>query len=140
MLFEVSSVKRFEVKVLCPGEFSAPALITRERISLLGNADPERGVFYNPRSELKGASFAGKALIFTSGKGSSLWSAVLGAASRFGTAPAAIINLELDTFVVFGCVICDIPMVQVRDRSIFDEVRNGDLVTFDSASEEIVIG
>lgn len=136
----MSSVKRFEVRVVCPGEFSAPALITRERINLLGNADPERGVFYNPRSELKGASFAGKALIFTSGKGSSLWSSVLSAARRYGTAPAAIINLELDTFVVFGCVVCDIPMVQVREQSIFDEVRNGDLVTFDSASEEIVIG
>jgi predicted aconitase with swiveling domain len=135
----VSSIKRFKVKVLCPGKFSAPALITRERVSLLGNADPKTGVFCDPKSELNGSSFAGKTLIFTSGKGSTLWTFLLSATRRLGTAPAAIINTELDTLVVWGCVVNDIPLVQVKDQSIFDEVKKGDLVTFDPAREEIVI-
>ena len=136
----MSNQKRYKVKIICPGEFSAPALITKERVSLLGNADPETGLFLNPRSELKGDSFAGKALVFTSGKGSSLWSSLLSNARRFGTSPAAIINLELDTFVVFGCVVCDIPMLQIADNNIFNEVKNGDLITFDVVSKEIIIG
>jgi predicted aconitase with swiveling domain len=139
-VFKVSNKKRIKVKVLCPGEFSAPALITRERISLLGNADPERGVFCDPKSELKGSSFAGKALIFTSGKGSTLWTFLLSASRQKGTHPAGIINTELDTLVVWGCVVNDIPLVQIKDQSIFEKVKNGDLVTLDPANEEIVIG
>jgi predicted aconitase with swiveling domain len=126
-VFKVSNKKRIKVKVLCPGEFSAPALITRERISLLGNADPERGVFCDPKSELKGSSFAG-------------WTFLLSASRQKGTHPAGIINTELDTLVVWGCVVNDIPLVQIKDQSIFEKVKNGDLVTLDPANEEIVIG
>jgi uncharacterized protein len=136
----MSNVKRFGVKVICPGDFSAPAIITRERISLLGGADAEKGLFCDPRSELNGTSFACKALIFTSGKGSSLWSSILGTAKRMGTAPAAIINLEIDTFVVFACVVCDIPMLQLLDQGVFNHVKNGDLVRFNPASNEIIVG
>jgi predicted aconitase with swiveling domain len=135
----MSNSKKFGVKIICPGEFSAPALITQERISLLGGADAENGLFCDPRSTLDGHSFAGKALIFTSGKGSSLWSSILGAAKRLDTAPAAIINLELDTFVVFACVVCDIPMLQLLDKGIFNQIKNGDLVTFNPAGNEIIV-
>jgi len=139
-VYSLSSPKRFKVKVLCPGDFSAPALITRERISLLGGVDPERGILCDPRSELVGNSFADRALIFTSGKGSSLWSSILGKTKRAGTAPAAIINLEIDTFVVFACVVCDIPMLQLKDGDIFDRVGNGEQVRFDAKSSELVVG
>jgi uncharacterized protein len=131
--------KRFKVKVLCPGNFSAPALVTRERLSLLGNADPQSGKFIDPKSELNGSTFTGKTLIFTSGKGSTLWTYLLGAARRAGTAPAAIVNTEVDSLVVWGCVVNDIPLVQVKDNNIFDEVKKDDVVTFDPSNEEIVI-
>ena len=136
----MSDKKRYKVKVLCPGEFAAPALITRERISLLGNADPEQGVFCDPKSDLKGSSYKGKTLIFTSGKGSTLWTFLLSASRQKGTHPAAIVNTELDTLVVWGCMVNDIPLVQVKDQSIFDEVKNGDNVAFDPANEELVVG
>jgi predicted aconitase with swiveling domain len=139
VVHKVSKVKRFKVKALCPGEFSAPALVTRERVSLLGNCDAERGLFIDPKSELKGASFAGKALIFTSGKGSTLWSFFLNSTRRFGTQPAAIINQEIDSLVVWACVLCDIPMFQVKDDSIFHTVKNDELVTFDPVKQEIVV-
>ena len=136
----MSSPKRFKVKVLCPGDFSAPALITRERISLLGGVDPESGILRDPRSELVGNSFANRAFIFTSGKGSSLWSSILGKTKRAGTAPAAIINLEIDTSVVFACIVCDIPMMQLKDDNIFNQVFNGEPVKFDPEKNEIVVG
>ena len=136
----MSKEKRYKVKTLCPGEVSAPALITRERVSMLGNCDAEHGLFIDPKSDLKGKSFAGKALIFTSGKGSTLWSFFLNASRRYGKQPAAIINREIDSLVVWACVLCDIPMFQVTDDSIFDNVKDGDKVTFDSAKQEIVVG
>jgi len=135
----MNTVKRFKVKALCPGEFSAPALITRERVSMLGNCDPEKGLFIDPNSELKGATFSGKALVFTSGKGSTLWSFFMNATRRYGTQPAAIINREIDSLVVWACVLCDIPMFQVKDDSIFDHVKNGDPLTFDPINNEIVL-
>jgi predicted aconitase with swiveling domain len=135
----MNNAKRIAVKVICPGDFSAPALITRERISLLGGADAEHGMFCDPRGELNGKSFANKVLIFTSGKGSSLWSTILGTAKRLGTAPAAIINLEIDTFVVFACVVCDIPMLQLLDQDVFSHIKNDDLITFNLATSKITV-
>ena len=135
----MSNEKRFKVKVLCPGKFSAPALVTRERVSLLGNCDAKNGLFIDPKSELNGASFSGKALIFTSGKGSTLWSFFLSSSRRFGTHPAAIINQEVDYLVVWACVLNDIPMFQVKDDKIFSVVKNGNKVAFDPEKEEITI-
>lgn len=131
--------KRFKAKVLCPGNFSAPALVTKERISLLGNADAKSGKFIDPKSDLNGSTFSGQTLIFTSGKGSTLWTFLLGATRRAGTAPAAIINSEVDTLVVWGCVVNDIPLLQVKDNRIFEEVKKGDMVTFDPKTEEVLI-
>lgn len=135
----MSEKSTFKIKLICPGAFSAPSLITRERISLLGGVDAEAGTFCDPRSELKGLPFRRKVLIFTSGKGSSLWSSIFANTRRSGTAPAAIINLELDTFVVFACVVNDIPMLQLLEPDAFDHIKNGDLITYDGASDEIIV-
>lgn len=131
--------KMFRAKKIVPGKVSGPALVTRGCLSFQGFIDPKRGVFSAPVTELQGASFVGAVLIFPSGKGPSVGPSVLDLACRFGNAPAAIINLEIDPMMVAGCVLQNIPLVQVEDPGIFDQVKNGDAVTVDADRGEVTI-
>jgi len=123
----METVKIFKAKKISSGKASGPALITRERLGLRG------------MGELEGASLAGAVLIFPSSKGSTLWSITLDHLCRFGNAPAAMINSKLDPFVTLGCILQDIPLVQIEDESFFEQVKNGDLVTVDADRGEISI-
>ena len=136
---KMDPVTRFKARKIVPGRASGPALVTRERLSFHGFIDPERGIFSSPVTELKGASFAGRVLIFTSGKGASAGPRVLDAACRFGHKPPAIVNLAPEAFIVQGCVMQDIPLVCVEDATIFDAVKNGDEVTVDANKGEVKI-
>ena len=131
--------KRFKAKEIVPGKAAGPALVTKERVSFHGFIDPGEGIFSSPATELRGKSFAGRVMIFTSGKGAAANPRVLDAACRFGHAPAAIVNVELEAFVVQGCIMQNIPRVQVADAGIFDHVKEGDMVTVDTGSGEVVI-
>jgi hypothetical protein len=130
---------RFKAREIVPGTATGPALVTRERVSFHGFIDPEKGIFSSAATELKGASFAGHVLIFTSGKGAAAGPRVLDAACRFGHIPAAMINLELEAFIVQACVMQNIPLVQVESTEIFHQVRNGDNVSVDTKTGEVLI-
>jgi len=134
---KMGNVRTFKAKTLVPGKATGPALITRERLSFQGFTDPNRGIFIAPQTELQGKSFKGAVLIFTSGKGSSAGASTLDLACRLGNSPAAIINLQIDSFIAAGCVLEDIPLVQVEDPSIFDQVKNGDIIMVDADKGEI---
>lgn len=131
--------RRFAAKEIVPGMASGLALVTKERLSFHGFIDPGRGIFSSPATELNGESFAGRVLVFTSGKGASAGPRVLDAACRFGHIPAAIVNLEIEPFIVQGCVFQGIPLVQVGDPAIFEYIHNGDRVTVDSGKGEVTI-
>jgi len=138
----MSSVKIFRAKKISLGKACGPALITRDRLGLRGFANLEQGKFLGGSlgiGDLEGTSFAGAVLIFPSSKGSTLWSITLDLHCRSGNAPAAMINSRLDPFVALGCVLQDIPLVQVEDPSIFDQVKNGDTVTVDADRGEVII-
>ena len=141
----MSDTKIFTAKGISPGKASGPALVSKERLSLRGYfINLEQGILAEGRytgamGGLDGASIAGAVLIFPSSKGSTLWSMTLDATCRFGNAPAAIINSKIDSFVVLGCVLQDIPLVEVQDVSIFDQVKNGDTVTVDADRGEVII-
>jgi predicted aconitase with swiveling domain len=138
----MSVAKIFKAKKISPGKASGPALVTQERIGFRGYTNLEQGIFKTATGEmgdLEGALFAGAVLVFPSSKGSTLWPMTLDLACRFGNAPAAIINSKMDPFVGLGCVLQGIPLVQVEDSSIFDQVKNGDIVTVDADGEEVSI-
>jgi len=134
----MAGIKRFKVRTLVPGKVTGPALITRERIMFLGFADPKKGIFHSPQTELQGKSFKGVVLIYTSGKASSGGARAIDLAVRAGNAPVAIVNLEIDPITVAGCALDDIPLVQLKDSSIFDQVKNGDIIMVDADKGEIM--
>ena len=129
----------FKAKKFVPGKATGPALVTKERLMFLGFTDPKKGIFSAPTTELQGQSFKGAVLIYTSGKASSGGARSINLAVRAGNAPAAIINLEIDPITVAGCALDDIPMVQVEDPGIFDQVKNGDLVTVDADNGKVIV-
>ena len=135
----METVKIFKAKKISTGKASGPALMTQERLGLRGFVNLQEGKFTGGMGELEGASLAGAVLIFPSSKGSTLWSITLDHLCRFGNAPAAMINSKLDPFVALGCILQDIPLVQIEDESLFDQVKNGDLVTVDADRGEISI-
>ena len=128
----MGNLREYKAKKVSPGSASGPAIVLRERLGILDSVEPERGVFIKRGTELEGVSIAGKVLLFISGKGSSSWSAYFRIACRHGRAPAALVNLEIDPFVVLGCVLNDIPLVQIDNPEILDEVKNGDIVMVDA--------
>jgi len=138
-MFNMRDAKVYKAKKISPGKASGPALVSRERLGFRGFSNLEQGTFTGGMGELEGASFAGAVLIFPASKGSPLWSITLDHTCRFGNAPAAMIISKLDPFVVLGCVLQEIPLVQVEDSGIFDQIKNGDTVTVDAEREEIRI-
>jgi predicted aconitase with swiveling domain len=135
--FEMKGVRVFKAKKISPGKASGPALVSPGRLGLRGFADLEKGTFAGGMGDLEGVSFGKKVWIFPSSKGSTMWSMTLDLACRFGNAPAAMVNSKLDPFVTLGCILQNIPLVLVEDKSLFDQVKTGDLVTVDADGGEI---
>jgi len=122
----------FKGKGYVKGIAKAPALITKERLGFSGFINAKKGIFDSEKTELFGESFKGKILIFTSGKAASSGARAIDLAVRAGNAPTAMVNYEIDPITVAGCAINDIPLLKVDDTSIFDKVKNGDIVTVDT--------
>jgi hypothetical protein len=93
------------------GIATGKALISKQRISLLGAIDPVTGLIVDPALELCGASIANRILIFPGGKGSTVGSYVLYQLKMHGKSPCAIVNRRTDTIVAVGAIIAEIPAV-----------------------------
>lgn len=132
------NVKKFKARKIVPGKATGPVLVSKERLGWLGFTDPKRGVFSSSQTELQGKSFNGVVLIYRSGKGATGGPRAVNRACRYGNRPAAAVNLEIDSVTVAGYALDDIPMVQAEDLGIFDQVRDGDIVTVDADNGEIV--
>ena len=114
------------------GKTEGEALIADERVSFWGGTDPTRGIVHEVGNKFEGESFAGKVFIFRFTKGSSGTSGYINIAKRLGVAPAAVINMELDSLCVLGCAISDIPMMTDLDQNPFEVIENGDWIKLDA--------
>jgi predicted aconitase with swiveling domain len=122
---------RYAGRSICPGQALAPALVSLSGISFFGGVDPETGVVVEKGHPLEGQSVAGKALVFPSGKGSTVGSYTLYRMKAAGTAPAAILNAECETITAVGAIISDIPCL---DHIPIQEIHTGDLLIIDATA------
>lgn len=111
-----------------PGIVEAEALVTSMGISFFGGIDPDTGIMVEKDHELEGQSIAGKALVFPTGKGSTVGSYTIYRLKHNGLAPAAVINAECETITAVGCIIAEIPCV---DQILIQEIRTGMKVLVD---------
>ena len=93
------------------------AIVTKDGISFYGGVDPETGKVVEVGHGLEGQSVTGKILVFPTGKGSTVGSYTMYRMMKNNTAPAAIVNEQIDTIIAVGCIISEIPCVDKIDVS-----------------------
>jgi predicted aconitase with swiveling domain len=104
------------------GVAEGEAIVTKDGISFYGGIDPDTGKVVEVGHELEGQSITGKILVFPVGKGSTVGSYTLYRMKKSHTAPAAIVNKQIDTIIAVGCIISEIPCV---DKIDVNEIKSG---------------
>ena len=94
-------------EVLMEGMASGPLLVGNAPLSFWGGYSQFTGEIIDRRHPLSGQVAAGCMLAVPASRGSSTTTAVLLEAVRRGTAPAALITCETDTFLVLASVVAD---------------------------------
>lgn len=121
-------------RTISNGQAQGSALVTQMGISFFGGVDPETGLVTETGHDLYGQSIARKVLVFPTGKGSTVGSYTLYRLKANGLAPCAILNRECETITAVGCIISDIPCV---DLLAIDQIQTGMQVAV-NADEGIV--
>jgi predicted aconitase with swiveling domain len=114
------------------GVASGEALVTRQTISGWGGINPMQGTIIETRHELRGVCFKDKILVFPGAKGSSGWSAMFHMTRLSGTAPKAMLFIEMTSKVALGAVVMRVPSMTDFDINPLDVIETGDWVTVDA--------
>jgi hypothetical protein len=122
------------------GKAEGEALVSKDPVSFYGGVDPVTGCVTEPGHCCCGENISGKIFVFPTSKGSTVGSYVLYRMKKLGTAPAAIINIETEAIIATGCVISDIPLVDMLDNNPLELINDGDRVRVeaDEGSVEII--
>jgi predicted aconitase with swiveling domain len=123
-------------RIIYAGSVRGEALCTGMGISFFGGVDPDSGVIVEKGHELAGQSVAGKILVFPTGKGSTVGSYTLYRLKKNGKAPAAILNAACETITAVGCIIAEIPCLDLLPVEIF---HTGDLLSINGLTGEVTL-
>ena len=107
------------------GEIRGKVLITRSKISFLGDIDLDTGKVVGTDLDIKGESISSKILIFQEGRGSTAGSNVIYGLSRRGLAPKLIATRRAELITISGAIFGGVPMISNIDEKIFDFLDNG---------------
>lgn len=120
----------FKAKIVQPwlNDIIGEVLITRSKISFLGDVDAKTGELVGADLDIKGRNLTDKILIFPEGRGSTVGSNVLYGLARNGLAPKLIGTSKIESITISGAIFGGIPMVSSIDEAVFDEIRNGDIL------------
>jgi phosphomecalonate degydratase small subunit len=118
------------------GVAEGEAIVTKDGISFYGGVDPDTGKVVEVGHELEGQSIAGKILVFPMGKGSTVGSYTLYRMKKNNTAPAAIVNKQIDTIIAVGCIISEIPCV---DKIDVNEIKSGQKLLVDASEGTVEV-
>jgi len=116
------------------GKATGEAIVSSDGISFYGGVEPETGNVVEKGHPLEGQSITGKILVFPTGKGSTVGSYTLYQMKKLGTAPAAIVNKEIETIVAVGAIISEIPCV---DQIDIEKIKTGDRVVVDADAGKV---
>ncbi|MDQ1279653.1 MAG: mevalonate 5-phosphate dehydratase small subunit, partial [Thermoproteota archaeon] len=93
------------------GEISGEALITRSKVSFLGDIDINTGEIVGPDIDIKGENIKNQVLIFIEGRGSTVGSNVLYGLSKKGLAPKLIGTCRAEPITISGAIYGEVPMI-----------------------------
>lgn len=123
---------------IVPGNASGKLLVASEPLSFWGGYDYHTGTVIDQRHPLANQVAAGRILALPFTRGSSSTTSVLLEAVKAGTAPAAIVTTESDTFFTLASVVADemygtpIPLYVVTEND-FSFLQNGKSVNINSS-------
>ena len=100
-------------RVIFEGSVTGKALVSSQPISFFGGIDPDTGVVVEKGHPLEGKCITGTVLVFPTGKGSTVGSYTLYRLKKNGRAPFAIINAQCETITAVGCIIAEIPCIDL---------------------------
>ena len=126
--------ERLEVKGrgVVKGCAKGEALVADATLSFWGEVDAVTGKVIAVGHPLEGMSLKDRVLVIRSTKGSSGTPMILNLAKLEGNAPAAFVNVEVDSLAALGCIVNDIPMITDLARNPFETIATGDLVEVDA--------
>lgn len=113
------------------GNASGELVVSREPLSFWGGFNHETGEITDRRHPLSGQIVSGRVFAVPFSRGSSTTTAVLLEAIRAGTAPAAILTTEHDSFFALASIVAEelflgtIPVL-VLDKADFFTLKTGD--------------
>ncbi len=105
-------------------------------ISPLGDIDPKTGKIIDPQSNIRGKVVSNKILVAPYFRGSTVGSYVLFALSKYGVAPKAIIVGRVDPMLVAGCVLGNIPLVELAE---YEEIPSNATVLLKKTNNEVEV-
>ena len=117
-----------------PGRAQGIALVTDVPLSFWGGYDHRSGEITDRRHPLSGAIAAGMVLVVPFTRGSSTTTAVLLEAIKSGTAPAAIVTTNVDSFFALASIVADelygspIPIVAITPAEA-TALKSGDRIS-----------
>ncbi len=114
------------------GHAEGEALVADAMLSFWGEVDAVTGKVIAVGHVLEGQSLGGKVLVIRSTKGSSGTPLMLNLAKLEGNAPAALVNVEVDSLAVLGCIVNGIPIITDLEQDPFAAIRTGDRVEVDA--------
>jgi predicted aconitase with swiveling domain len=86
--------------------------------------------------ELEGQTITGKVLVFPTGKGSTVGSYTMYRMKKNNTAPAAIVNTQIDTIIAVGCIISEIPCV---DKIDIENINTGQILVVNGSEGTVEV-
>jgi cis-L-3-hydroxyproline dehydratase len=120
-------------RAVIPGKARGRALVSGEPLSFWGGYDCETGEIIDRRHGRCGEIAAGRVFLFPTGRGSSTASGILLQSLLNGTAPAALVCLEVDPILALGVIVAEecfeasLPLV-VLGREEFESVTDDDWI------------
>ena len=121
------------------GMGSGEALVSCQPISFLGGVDPKTGEIVERNHNLFGKIVTGKVLVFPGGKGSTVGSYIIYALKKYGTSPAAMVNILTEPIIATGCVIAEIPLVDRLDHDPTSIIETRDHVIVDADNGKVEV-
>ncbi|MDI6718939.1 MAG: DUF126 domain-containing protein [Methanomicrobiales archaeon] len=119
------------------GTGKGAVLVSPAPISFLSGVDPESGRIVEKGHPLFGETIAGRVLVFSHGKGSTVGSYVLYALKQNGRAPAAIVNEEAEPIIAVGAIMAGIPVIDRLEVSL-SRLVNGTQAAVDGDAGEMI--
>lgn len=138
-------MKKLQGNGIVAGIGKGEAIVSSTPFGFFGGVNPTTGIVIDKWHELFGQSISGKIFIYPEGRGSTVGAAIMLELARSGFAPAAIINVNVETITAAGGLLAkkfydtDIPIVDGISMEDLRSIKQGTIVEVNGETGQIVV-